>query len=47
MTDRQAHAVPLHADHPLDVARPFAWIGALSFATGFWGVMALNWLAGR
>jgi hypothetical protein len=46
MEDR-TQALPLHADHPLDVVRPFAWIGALSFATGFWAYMAINLLVGR
>lgn len=28
-------------DHPSDIARPFLWIGAVFFATGFLGYMAL------
>jgi len=27
-------------DDPIDVARPFVWIAAVSFATGFWGYLA-------
>jgi hypothetical protein len=28
-------------DHPYDIARPFLWIAAVGFATGFLGYMAL------
>jgi len=28
--------------NPIDVLRPFALIAAVSFATGFWGYLALN-----
>jgi hypothetical protein len=28
------------ADDPIDVARPFVWIAALAFMTGFWGYLA-------
>jgi hypothetical protein len=34
-------------DDPIDVARPFAWIAVLAFATGFWGYMAMLPLMGR
>ncbi|HEX3917861.1 MAG TPA: hypothetical protein VHW60_11025 [Caulobacteraceae bacterium] len=34
-------------DDPLVVARPFAWIAALSFAAGFWGYLAIGPLIGR
>ena len=27
---------------PIDVIRPFALIAAVSFATGFWGYLALH-----
>jgi hypothetical protein len=27
-------------DDPIDVARPFVWIAAIAFATGFWGYLA-------
>ena len=27
-------------DDPVDVVRPFVWIAAVSFATGFWGCLA-------
>lgn len=29
-------------DHPIAVIRPFAVIAAISFATGFWGYLALH-----
>jgi hypothetical protein len=29
-------------DHPIDVLRPFAWVFAVFFATGFWGYLALH-----
>ena len=29
-------------DSPLDVIRPFAWIGAIFFATGFWGYFVVH-----
>jgi hypothetical protein len=35
-----ARAAPL-ADDPLEVARPFAWIAAVFFATGFLGYFAI------
>ncbi|HLY78448.1 MAG TPA: hypothetical protein VKQ70_03680 [Caulobacteraceae bacterium] len=35
------------ADDPVDVARPFVWIAAISFATGFWGYLAALPLLGR
>jgi hypothetical protein len=35
------------ADDPIDVARPFAWIAALAFMTGFWGYLAALPLLGR
>ena len=35
------------ADDPVDVARPFVWIAAVSFATGFWGYLAALPLLGR
>jgi hypothetical protein len=48
MRDRpRARATALRCDDPIDVARPFAWIAALAFATGFWGYMALLPLIGR
>jgi hypothetical protein len=34
-------------DSPADVARPFLWIAAISFATGFWGYLALAPLLAR
>ena len=34
-------------DSPADVARPFVWIAAISFSTGFWGYLALAPLLGR
>ena len=37
----------LRIDSPADVARPFVWIAAVSFATGFWGYLALAPLFGR
>jgi hypothetical protein len=37
----------LRNDDPIDVARPFAWIAVLAFATGFWGYMAMLPLVGR
>jgi hypothetical protein len=40
-----ARAVP--ADTPIDIARPFVWLGALAFATGFWGYLAVAPLLGR
>jgi hypothetical protein len=33
-------------DHPADVARPFVWIAAAFFATGFYGYLAFSSLAG-
>ena len=33
-------------DDPIDVARPFAWIAAISFVAGFWGYMAAAPLLG-
>jgi len=30
------------ADHPVDVARPFAWIAAVAFLSGFWGYLAAS-----
>jgi hypothetical protein len=35
------------ADDPIDVARPFVWIAALAFMTGFWGYLAALPLLGR
>jgi hypothetical protein len=35
------------ADHPVDVARPFAWVATFAFAAGFWGYMACAHLGGR
>lgn len=32
---------------PADVARPFFWIAAVCFSTGFWGYLALAPLLGR
>jgi hypothetical protein len=40
-----ARALP--ADTPADVARPFVWLAALSFAAGFWMYLALTPLLGR
>jgi hypothetical protein len=34
-------------DSPADVARPFVWIAAMSFAAGFWGYLALAPLLAR
>ena len=34
-------------DDPVDVARPFIWIAAISFATGCWGYLATLPLLGR
>jgi hypothetical protein len=34
-------------DDPVDVARPFVWVAAISFATGFWGYLAALPLLGR
>ena len=34
------------ADDPIDVARPFVWIAAWSFAIGFWGYLAAMPLLG-
>ncbi|MDP1630844.1 MAG: hypothetical protein Q8L66_05430 [Caulobacter sp.] len=31
-------------DHPTDVLKPFLWIAAVSFATGFLGYIALHGL---
>ena len=31
---------PLHADHPIDIARPFIWVAGVSFSTGLLGYMA-------
>lgn len=30
------------ADHPADVIKPFMWIAALAFATGFLGYLGLH-----
>ena len=30
----------LRIDDPVEVARPFVWIAAVSFLTGFWGYLA-------
>ena len=39
----RAHmAAARRIDSPTDVIRPFAWIFAVFFATGFWGYMALS-----
>ena len=27
-------------DDPVEVARPFVWVAAVSFAAGFWGYLA-------
>ena len=35
------------ADDPIDVARPFVWIAAVAFMTGFWGYLAMLPLLGR
>jgi hypothetical protein len=35
---RASRAVPM--DDPRDVARPFVWIAAIAFMTGFWGYLA-------
>jgi len=35
-----------NADDPIDVARPFVWIAAISFVAGFWGYMAAAPLLG-
>jgi hypothetical protein len=32
-------------DHPSDVMRPFMWIAAMAFATGFLGYLGLHNLA--
>jgi hypothetical protein len=40
-----ARAIP--ADTPADVARPFVWIAAIAFVTGFWGYLAAAPLLGR
>jgi hypothetical protein len=29
-------------DSPIDVIRPFVWIWAICFATGFWGYFAIH-----
>lgn len=29
-------------DSPIDVIRPFVWVWAVFFATGFWGYFALH-----
>jgi hypothetical protein len=34
-------------DDPIDVARPFVWIAAMAFMTGFWGYLAALPLIGR
>ncbi len=34
-------------DTPADVARPFVWVAALSFAAGFWGYLTLAPLLAR
>jgi hypothetical protein len=34
-------------DDPIDVARPFLWIAAAAFLTGFWGYMAALPMLGR
>jgi len=36
-----------HYDDPMTVARPFAWIAAISFVAGFWGYIAIGPLLGR
>ena len=33
-------------DNPADVARPFVWIAAVFFMTGFWGYLAVAPLLG-
>ena len=35
------------SDDPIDVARPFVWVAAVSFATGFWGYLAALPMMGR
>jgi len=35
------------ASDPVEVARPFVWIAALAFMTGFWGYLAALPLLGR
>ncbi len=37
----------LRLDDPVDVARPFVWIAAVSFMAGFWGYLAAQPLLGR
>ena len=44
---QKATAKALPIDTPADVARPFVWLAALAFATGFWGYMAVSPLLGR
>jgi hypothetical protein len=34
-------------DNPADIARPFVWIAAVFFMTGFWGYLAIAPLLGR
>jgi hypothetical protein len=34
-------------DDPMAVARPFVWIAAMAFMTGFWGYLATLPLLGR
>ena len=45
-TRPRAIARTLRADDPVDVARPFVWIAAFSFAIGFWGYLAAMPLLG-
>ena len=33
---------PARLDSPTEIIRPFVWIWAVFFATGFWGYLALN-----
>ena len=33
---------PARLDNPTEIIRPFIWIWAVFFATGFWGYFALN-----
>jgi hypothetical protein len=40
-------AVSRAPDSPAEVARPFVWVAAISFATGFWGYLALAPLLAR
>ncbi|HEY2709100.1 MAG TPA: hypothetical protein VGI95_13695 [Caulobacteraceae bacterium] len=41
MNARRAVSQAQRIDDPIDVARPFLWIAALSFTTGFAGYMAI------